>query len=100
MQFQNFEDKVNEYQDMDANAKLSMMQNDKNINRQKDVKDELNVDRMKYAAYLDDDKDNRAQKLAAANAANMQKTNSSAQMAHIEAYLGINPDGTKSAELP
>ena len=32
-------------------------------NRHKDVKDELNVDRMKYAAYLDEDKDPRAQKL-------------------------------------
>lgn len=30
-------------------------------NRNKDVKDELNVDRMKYAAYLaDEDKDPRA----------------------------------------
>jgi len=46
-------------------------------NRQKDVKDELNVDRMKYAAYLDEDKDPRAQRM-------LQQTSSQSQMAAIE----------------
>jgi hypothetical protein len=49
-----FEDKVNDYQN-NPNKSFSLQ------NRQKDVKDELNVDRMKYAAYLDEDKDPRAQ---------------------------------------
>ena len=47
------EEKVQEYQGENRSFTL---QN----NRQKDVKDELNVDRMKYAAYLDEDKDPRA----------------------------------------
>lgn len=49
-----FEDKVNDYHN-NPNKSFSKQ------NRQKEVKDELNVDRMKYAAYLDEDKDPRAQ---------------------------------------
>lgn len=48
-----FEEKVNDYQN-NPNKSFSLQ------NRQKDVKDELNVDRMKYAAYLDEDKDPRS----------------------------------------
>lgn len=62
-------------------------------NRQKDVKDELNVDRMKYAAYLDEDKDPNKQRL-------VQKTSSQNQMAAIEEHLGLNKDGTRSVDLP
>lgn len=62
-------------------------------NRQKDVKDELNVDRMKYAAYLDEEKDHRSQK-------KLVKINSTNQLAAIEEHLGINQDGAKSVDLP
>ena len=51
------EEKVQEYQGQNRSFTIQ------NNNRQKDVKDELNVDRMKYAAYLDEDKDPRAQRL-------------------------------------
>lgn len=63
-------------------------------NRQKDVKDELNVDRMKYAAYLDEDKDPRSQKNQFLNAGPNN------QMAAIEAYLGVGQDGANPEDLP
>lgn len=48
---------------------------------------------MKYAAYLDEDKDPRAQRV-------LQQTSSQSQMAAIEQHLGLNKDGTQSVDLP
>ena len=86
-QDQDFEEKVNDYQNH-PNKSFSKQ------NRQKEVKDELNVDRMKYAAYLDEDKDPRAQ------SAKLLKGSSSNQFAAIEEHLGLNKDGMQNDNLP
>ena len=88
---------IEDYQNMNVEDNRRESQyNAKGIinNRNKDVKDELNVDRMKYAAYLaDEDKDPRAQKYFIQN-------NSVNQMSTIEEQLGLNADATKSVDLP
>ena len=85
--------------DFDLEQKVEDYQNNPNKsftlqNRQKDVKDELHVDRMKYAAYLDEDKDPRSQ------TSKMPKGSSQNQFAAIEEHLGLHKEGAQAGDLP
>lgn len=58
------------------------------------MKDELHVDRMKYAAYLDEDKDPNSK------SKKMLSGTSSNQFAMIEEHLGLHDGGTDFDQLP
>lgn len=81
------EERVSEYQS-NPHKNMSIQ------NRQQNVKDELHVDRMKYAAYLDEDKDPNSK------SKKMLSGTSSNQFALIEEHLGLHNEGADFDALP